>query len=92
MSKARVLAFLLIFLTIILFLALFFLFLIESFKILTQCYHNVTACPIDLRKIVGISLFLSKAGVMPEETVAERTLIPTLVRDVRDILEAQTAS
>ena len=54
MNKTLAFSYILIFLLIIGMLALFFLFLAASFKILTQCYYNVTACPIDPREIVGV--------------------------------------
>ena len=54
MNKALAFSYILIFLLLIGLLALFFLFLAASFKILTQCYYDISKCPIDPREIVGV--------------------------------------
>ena len=54
MNKALAFSYILIFLLITGMLALFFLFLAASFKMLAECYYNITSCPIDPREIVGV--------------------------------------
>ena len=52
--KSAVIFYILIFLSVVGFLALFFLLLSALSHILTECYYNVSSCPVDLGRIAPI--------------------------------------